>query len=270
MTYYDNASYVEISIHAPRMGCDVRDNERVLVEVISIHAPRMGCDSCSTSRSGLPCSFQSTHPVWGATTIRAVADNDLGISIHAPRMGCDGSLKTRPHCGQISIHAPRMGCDCSWCARKALLCKFQSTHPVWGATCVYVPVKTATEISIHAPRMGCDGSRRDRARGGEHFNPRTPYGVRPEQVVIKEDKPAISIHAPRMGCDVLLADVLVLLAISIHAPRMGCDLITRSRSISSANFNPRTPYGVRHLTLCKSPNSYSFQSTHPVWGATAW
>ena len=35
--------------------------------------------------------------------------------------------------------------------------KFQSTHPVRGATTGDGVVVTKNEISIHAPRAGCDG-----------------------------------------------------------------------------------------------------------------
>ena len=35
-----------------------------------------------------------------------------------------------------------------------------------------------------------------------------------------------------------------------------------------ANFNPRTPCGVRRWNLTPGRRSWGFQSTHPVWGAT--
>ena len=80
-----------------------------------------------------------------------------GISIHAPRVGCDFSgrddaihvfyFNPRTPCGvrhyicviglgscHISIHAPRVGCDLKRGGFVGLLCLFQSTHPVWGAT----------------------------------------------------------------------------------------------------------------------------------------
>ena len=56
-----------ISIHAPRVGCDLSAPETDELEDISIHAPRVGCDQ--EYRQG-----QAGH----------------GISIHAPRVGCDG------------------------------------------------------------------------------------------------------------------------------------------------------------------------------------
>lgn len=40
--------------------------------------------------------------------------------------------------------------------------------------------------------------------------------------------------------------------ISTHAPREGCDAATSTGTLSYANFNPRTPRGVRQQTLPKS------------------
>ena len=59
--------FCNISIHAPREGCDTAGHVDILrIDIISIHAPREGCDDL---RSGF----------FGLNT----------ISIHAPREGCD-------------------------------------------------------------------------------------------------------------------------------------------------------------------------------------
>ena len=79
--------------------------------------------------------------------------------------------------------------------------------------------------------------------------------------------------------------------ISIHAPRVGSDRCPRRRSRSGTDFNPRSPCGERRWTPSTTPEPsyfnprspcgerrYSikirvlchlFQSTLPVWGATA-
>ena len=102
----------------------------------------------------------------------------------------------------------------------------------------------------------------------------------------------ISIHAPRVGCDHYTMHVKIFCIISIHAPRVGCDGSrlpgahgqwnfnprtpcgvrpppTRHSRRICWNFNPRTPCGVRLLLCCSCPGYGRFQSTHPVWGATA-
>ena len=79
--------------------------------------------------------------------------------------------------------------------------------------------------------------------------------------------------------------------ISIHAPREGCDSSSpASKTVSHADFNPRTPRGVRHWESSRdapacdfnprtprgvrrcvcwnSPLPHEFQSTHPARGAT--
>ena len=167
-----------ISIHAPRMGCDVRDEGFDLGHNISIHAPRMGCDFGISQprritthfnprtpygvrrifRGFLPAikSFQSTHPVWGATAFVLCLIHIYLISIHAPRMGCDVQI--------IRVRVHFLG--------------FQSTHPVWGATVVNTGRIARIDISIHAPRMGCDVYPALPRSKASYFNPRTPYGVR--------------------------------------------------------------------------------------------
>ena len=123
-------------------------------------------------------------------------------------------------------------------------------------------------ISIHAPLAGCD------KRGGkaapllDHFNPRTPGGVRLESNTPGADqtnfnprtpggvrrgdggrrsmKKPISIHAPLAGCDSPGAFHAQPNNISIHAPLAGCDA------------GKQTMYG----------SWLTFQSTHPWRGAT--
>ena len=118
-------------------------------------------------------------------------------------MGCDVWGKVyRLGPGGISIHAPRVGCDPSSGKDWPATSKFQSTHPVWGATCIGVLFHLAgLLISIHAPRVGCDDS----------------------SIWVTEHE-VISIHAPRVGCDLALVIILGAFGeISIHAPRVGCD-----------------------------------------------
>ena len=57
--------------------------------LISIHAARMGCDVKVCVSLDTRIQFQSTQPEWAATTnYERVRDGDI-ISIHAARMGCD-------------------------------------------------------------------------------------------------------------------------------------------------------------------------------------
>ena len=56
---------------------------------ISIHAPREGCDPAVWVSIIATLLFQSTHPVRGATVFRKLLITSQLISIHAPREGCD-------------------------------------------------------------------------------------------------------------------------------------------------------------------------------------
>ena len=162
-----------------------------------------------------------------------------------------------------------MGCDWRLGVRIHQKSKFQSTHPVWGATC-------------ESLTANCEPP---------DFNPRTPCGVRPRRRRRLRPWSPISIHAPRVGCDDFFPFFCRIFRISIHAPRVGCDVVningeseTIDISIHAPRvgcdywvcfytshkiyFNPRTPCGVRHLRLGDGLQRLEFQSTHPVWGAT--
>ena len=154
----------------------------------------------SSPVTSAPIKFQSTHPVRGATRCaydlhaqrvisihapRAGCDTIFGggtweqiISIHAPRAGCDFIVPVDFMSFRISIHAPRAGCDADSSPVTSAPIKFQSTHPVRGATTGDGVVVTKNEISIHAPRAGCDVHDHQCTHHVHDFNPRTPCGVR--------------------------------------------------------------------------------------------
>ena len=146
-------------------------------------------------------------------------------------------------------------------------------------------------ISIHAPRVGSDSANSQGSRQPWNFNPRSPCGERRKILeTIKDGKifqstlpvwgativgattakqetfqstlpvwgatrnfvcndhiRGISIHAPRVGSDMAHQLCFVHRGISIHAPRVGSDLVA-------------VPHFLGVVT---------FQSTLPVWGATA-
>ncbi len=57
--------------------------------------------------------------------------------------------------------------------------------------------------------------------------------------------------------------------ISIHAPRVGGDLSSPVPVRALRDFNPRPPCGGRHGKRVAKTDGKLFQSTPPVWGATA-
>ena len=127
------ASVPDVSIHAPRVGCDHRTlstqhgnlcfNSRTPCGVRLTSFEVGGVSRGFNSRT--PCGvrldyhkclacgykFQFTHPVWGATGADGVYAGQAGVSIHAPRVGCDPLVYPQPAKPPVSIHAPRVGCD---------------------------------------------------------------------------------------------------------------------------------------------------------------
>ena len=191
--------------------------------------------------------FQSTRPVWDAT--RAATASSASPSNFNPRAPCGA----RPDDAEMRRYIE----------------KFQSTRHVWGAT-LPQPLKAfIVEISIHAPRVGRDCA-----------------------ATITRCWRQISIHAPRVGRDQELTPDAHRTSISIHAPRVGRDCILSIRKTLLSYFNPRAPCGTRRalviLVDCALQISIHaprvgrdlassagaivperFQSTRPVWGATA-
>ena len=164
----------EISIHAPLAGCDLPPAWRFQSRHdISIHAPLAGCDARQILLCLSPEDFNPRTPCGVASS-----GHSRFISIHAPLAGCDGgagrivwrtgNFNPRTPCG---VRLPvEMEC-CHWnnfnprtpCGvrlrisiNNSLFRRFQSTHPLRGATIVLITVDKIIEISIHAPLAGCD------------------------------------------------------------------------------------------------------------------
>ena len=122
----------------PRAPCGARlcqNRNRFVNEFISIHAPRVGRDGRDDVAIVNVSGFQSTRPVWGATDKLPDVQKKLDISIHAPRVGRDEHQPFSKYpTVEISIHAPRVGRDRIRVIFGRKGDKFQSTRPVWGAT----------------------------------------------------------------------------------------------------------------------------------------
>ena len=101
------------------------------------------------------------------------------ISIHAPLAGCDVRLERPPPLLVISIHAPLAGCDRDRAVAAVAPGKFQSTHPLRGATALVLTATAALPVfQSTRPLRGATKDDRDQGRAGR-----------------------ISIHAPLAGRD---------------------------------------------------------------------
>ena len=193
-----------ISIHAPLAGCDIA-SVRPLKGLIANFNPRTPC-GVRRSRVGKikrQDGFQSTHPLRGATSTRwpgtwpghhfnprtpcgvrlsLTICNSSRQSYFNPRTPCGVRRTQVAH--EVAAHHhfnPRTPCGVRRrvrAARRTPSCRFQSTHPLRGATRAGADRGQHGAISIHAPLAGCDRTHRA-AHVAVH----------------------ISIHAPLAGCD---------------------------------------------------------------------
>ena len=125
------------------------------------------------------CCFNPRTPCGVRHAALEVPAPEILVSIHAPRAGCDPWTSTTTT--DTAGFNPRTPCGVRPQKVENIACyfKFQSTHPVRGATGGGREARVLEPVSIHAPRAGCDGIRRPRLASPSSFNPRTPCGVRP-------------------------------------------------------------------------------------------
>ena len=167
----------------------------------SIHAPLAGYDDIPSTSGRTACDFNPRTP---CGVRRTIPSRRSRLPYFNPRTPCGVRPSIRAGLSGPGYFNPRTPCGvrpCG-CGRVQITAKFQSTHPLRGAT-AYAAGKTGGEsISIHAPLAGCDSIIRYASSGF-----------------------CISIHAPLAGCDVLShAGTKTSLKISIHAPLAGCDI----------------------------------------------
>ena len=121
----------------PRTPCGVRPLRLASPKRttgISIHAPRVGCDDLG---AGTRCTVWHFNPRTPCG-VRPPFVNCLDVAEDFnPRTPCGVRQYKQAEADRqqaISIHAPRVGCDFVCPEEKVATNKFQSTHPVWGAT----------------------------------------------------------------------------------------------------------------------------------------
>ena len=129
----------------PRTPCEVRLRFFMSFLRFVNFNPRTPCEVRRhvISLSARPKSFQSTHPMRGATQLNMCYNIEKMISIHAPHARCDKTRekeKTR-----TSNFNPRTPCEVRPPQTIDLitLTPFQSTHPMRGATVFAIFIFTA-------------------------------------------------------------------------------------------------------------------------------
>ena len=164
-----------------------------------------------------------------------------GISIHAPLAGCDNAdIAEMCRRKKISIHAPLAGCDTAVPPSSIHATEFQSTHPLRGAT------RSGGDSSVSALFQSTHP-----LRGATEFNPTDSEVVEFQ-----------STH-PLRGATEAYITAYGRQTISIHAPLAGCDILTDKHGNGYANFNPRTPCGVRLRGSLPHPEGSYFNPRTP-------
>ena len=151
--------------------------------------------------------FQSTLPVWGATS-RFSAPAHIPPDFN-PRSPCGERLRQGrsqiPHQGFQST-LPVWGATSHLFLLASLLRIFQSTLPVWGAPShLFLLASLLRIFQSTLPVWGATSGSSKMAKFEEYFNPRSPCGERPEDCCKCGESFTISIHAPRVGSDPLYA-----------------------------------------------------------------
>ena len=236
----------QISIHAPRMGSDLRwrrrcvprshfnprspDGERLErkgrqlhATTISIHAPRMGSDQ-ETIPIGLETQFQSTLPGWGATGCsRCHHRRTVYFNPRSP----DGERRSIRASARPTIHFNPRSPDGERLSNVYDLVnrlRFQSTLPGWGATRLPDAIRgTPKRFQSTLPGWG-----------------------------------ATFVEFSRAGS----------VGFQSTLPGWGATCRSACSPCLSRHFNPRSPDGERPGPKATPAPPARFQSTLPGWGAT--
>ena len=141
---------------------------------------------------------------------------------------------------------------------------------MWGATADRDFTGKAHYISIHAPRVGSDRAFVVSSTSSSAFQSTLPvWGATPPQTCLFLPAPDFNPRSPCGERQEAVPREYQALVISIHAPRVGSDVSVRKEEFYGNNFNPRSPCGERPSSSRKKGLNCLFQSTLPVWGATA-
>ena len=194
---------VSISIHAPLAGCD---NRTMLCGSSWLNFnPRTPCGVRRWARTLLSRCLTHFNPRTPCGVRRSVFSNPARRWRHFnPRTPC-GVRRQANYTFRwqhvISIHAPLAGCDRISSRNTVQNTGFQSTHPLRGATALDQWYDSMRRFQSTHPLRGATRRRSGLLNVKQHFNPRTPCGVRLIDAVTSDTETGISIHAPLAGCD---------------------------------------------------------------------
>ena len=264
----DSLIFSLISYFNPRIPCGMRLGEYAMamddILEISIHASRVGCDSPKV-RSPRTSIFQSTHPVWDATTFQCIWYRPRAFQSTHPVWDAT-TFDTTPAAGST----------------------FQSTHPVWDATKLKHELESQPVFQSTHPVW--DATRpRHPSRLCRYFNPRIPCGMRRKDgcghVAIVEfqsthpvwdatsskrntrSRSVFQSTHPVWDATTALQEVIDK-GNKFQSTHPVWDATSRRLFLSSRYFYPPSPFGFDSTHHRVFQNPVLFLSTHPLWDAT--
>ena len=125
---------------------------------------------------------------------------------------------------------------------------FQSTLPVWGATPERKDLKENRAISIHAPRVGSDDLDNLKTEVERLFQSTLPVWGATRLLPVMPLPSKFQSTLPVWGATHGPIFQSIFGSISIHAPRVGSDISALRMLLSKEHFNPRSPCGERPET----------------------
>ena len=138
-----------------------------------------------------------------------------------------------------------------------LFVRFQSTHPLRGATIKLVKSYQWWKFQSTHPLRGATCCWCGKKQEAHHFNPRTPCGVRPLLPRQSTDFSLFQSTHPLRGATMRFVNDYRRVLISIHAPLAGCDDVIHHVRAGNLHFNPRTPCGVRQQNCRNIPGKFA-------------
>ena len=170
-----------------------------------------------------------------------------------PRTPCGVRPARFPAATACSYFNPRTPCgvrrknDGNWRGEQ----RFQSTHPVRGAT--WQERARSTSRHNFNPRTPCGVRRWIRLLlpGTTNFNPRAPCGARLFRQMTRSFLSGFQSTRPVWGATRRESMGAGRDVISIHAPRVGRDKKAARFRGRGGNFNPRAPCGARRSIMTK-------------------
>ena len=167
---------------------------------------------------------------------------------------------------------PRAPCGARRSRREiqAMILHFNPRAPCGARRALRQQREMTQAISIHAPRVGRDDLDDAKDNAAEDFNPRAPCGARPS-VKIALCWPSVFQSTRPVWGATFPPETQRLSHINFN-PRAPCGarpIVGRRYAGHTSYFNPRAPCGARPPSVGPLNRLFIFQSTRPVWGATA-